>query len=119
MTTLDIVKDKLSFLIKDYHFSFRFKNTSGNHYIFENMSGYIEFYEWEQFGEFGIYVKYDKIFKEIKLIEHYPKIFGKFKESHKGLKWIFKDTRFDFWEMISEIVRSEIDNKNNVFGLKI
>ena len=48
MTTLDIVKNKLKFLTEEYGFIFEFYNDSGDHYIFINKYGYIEFYEWEQ-----------------------------------------------------------------------
>lgn len=118
MTTLDIIKNKLKFLINEYNFTFEFNNESGNHYIFSNQNGYIEFYEWSQFDEFAIYVKYDMISKKINLMEEYPKVIAKFNQSHKGIKWFLKDKRDDFWEMISQIIKIEIVNKN-IFGLKI
>ena len=118
MTTLNIIKNKFNFLINEYNFTFKFNNESGNHYIFKNKNGYIEFYEWPQFDEFAIFVKYDMISKKINLIEEYPKIIGRFNQEHKGIKWFFKDKREDFWEMISKIIKIEIVNKN-IFGLKI
>lgn len=118
MTTLDIIKNKFKFLISNYNFTFEFHNESGNHYIFINKYGSIEFYEWSQFNEFAIFVKYDMISKKINLIEEYPKIISQFNQSHRGIKWFFKDEREDFWEMVSKIIRIEVAN-NSIFGLKI
>ena len=119
MTTLDIVKSKLGFLADKYNFTFEFNNARGNHYIFKNKNGYIEFYEWQQFGESAIFVKCNMISKKINLIEEYPKIIGEFNGSHKGLKWLFKDERYDYWEMISNIIQAEINTSNNIFGLEL
>ncbi|MDY6141669.1 MAG: hypothetical protein SPI52_02975 [Bacilli bacterium] len=118
MTTLDIIKNKLKFLIEEYGFTFEFNNERGNHYIFNNKNGSIQFYEWRQFNELAIFVKYDLISKKINLIEEYPKIVSQFNQSHKGLKWFFKDDREDYWEMISKILKIEIDKKS-IFGLKL
>ena len=119
MTTLDIIKNKLNFLIDEYDFTFEFNNISGNHYIFKNKNGYIEFYEWEQFNESAIFVKYDMISRKINLIEEYPKIIGEFNNSHKGLRWFFKDQRYDYLEMISKIINNEINTNKSIFGLKL
>ncbi|MBQ7761832.1 MAG: hypothetical protein IJ400_07235 [Clostridia bacterium] len=119
MTTLDIIKNKLKFLIEEYGFTFEFNNDRGNHYVFNNKNGYIEFYEWKQFNESAIFVKYDMISKKINLIEEYPKVVGQFYKIHKGVKWLFKDERNDYWEMIAKIIATEINNKKSIFGLKI
>ena len=117
MTTLDIVKNKLGFLIDKYSFSFEFNNIRGNHYIFKNRNGHIEFYEWKQFDESEIFVKYDMISKKINIVEEYPQIVTKFNKTHKGIKWFFVDDRNDYWEMISDIIKKEIDKKQSIFGL--
>lgn len=119
MTTLDIIKNKLKFLIDVYGFTFEYNNDGGNHYIFKNINGCIEFYEWPQFHESAIFVNYDMISKKINLIEEYPKMVGQFNKIHKGVKWFFKDDRNDYWEMVSKIIRIEINNKKSIFGLKI
>lgn len=119
MTTLDIVKSKLNFLIDKYDFIFEYNNEQGFHYIFKNKNGFIEFYEWPQFNESEIFVNYNMISKKINLIVEYPKIVGKFYQEHKGIKWFFKDKRYDYWEMISEIIKVEINNNESIFGLKL
>ncbi len=119
MTTLNIIKNKLNFLIDEYDFTFEFNNNEGNHYIFNNKNGFIEFYEWEQFNESAIFVKYDMISKKINLIEEYPKMIGKFHQDHRGIKNLFKDNRNDYWEMISKIIKIEINNNKNIFGLEL
>ena len=119
MTTKGIIENKLGFLIKEFGFDFVFNNISGDHYIFRNKNGYIEFYEWEQFGESSIVVKYGQISRIVHLFEEYPKVVGQFNQTHKGIKWFFKDKRNDYWEMISQIIRIEINNKKSIFGLNI
>lgn len=119
MTTLDIIKSRLKFLIDEYDFAFEFNNIRGNHYIFKNRNGYIEFYEWQQFDESAIFVNYNMISKKINLITEYPKIMGEFNQSHKGFKHFLKDERYDYWEMISNIIQIEINTNNNIFGLKL
>ena len=119
MTTLDIIKNKLKFLTDQYNFIFEFSNIFGDHYIFKNRNGYIEFYEWAQFNESEFFVKYDMISKKINLIIEYPQIMGEFKQNHKGFKWLFKDKRHDYWEMIANIIQTEITINNNIFGLKL
>lgn len=119
MTTLDIIKNKLKFLTDEYDFIFEFNNIRGNHYIFKNKNGFIEFYEWQQFNESSIFVNYDMVSKRINLIEEYPKIVGEFNQHHKGVKWLFKDERYDYWEMISKIINIEINTNNNIFGLSL
>lgn len=117
MTTKEIIEKKLHFLVKDYGFSFEHSNIQGNHYVFSNSYGYIEFYEWEQFEESEIRVKCYQEFKKIILIDHYPEIVGEYTKNHVGIKWFFKDERNDYWDMISTIIKLEIDNKKNIFGL--
>ena len=118
-TTLDIIKNKLNFLIEEYGFTFEFINDWGCHYIFNNKNGCIEFYEWAQFNESAFFVNYDMISKKINLIEEYPKIVAHFYKTHKGIKWFFKDDREDYWQMISEIIKIEINNNKSIFGLKL
>lgn len=119
MTTLDIVKNKLNFLIDEYDFTFEYINEMGEHYIFRNKNGLIEFYEWAQFNESAIFVNYYMISKKINLIEEYPRIIGKYHQDHRGIKNFFKDNRNDYWEMISKIIKIEISNHKNIFGLEI
>lgn len=119
MKTEDIIKSKLFFLIENYDFHYFYNEVNGSHYYFKNLYGEIEFYQWEQFGEEAIYVKYDSIFKTINLYEYYPKIYGKFMQEHRGLKALFKNKTNDYWEMISLIFRLEIEKNQNIFGLKI
>lgn len=61
MTTLDIIKDKLGFLMDKYSFAFAFNNNSCNPSIFTNQNGY----EWKQFNESEIFMEYNVIFKKL------------------------------------------------------
>jgi|GEM_PF-5948708 len=119
MTTENIIKDKLGFLTTNYHLDFEYVENRGSHYIFRNKYGFIEFYEWPQFDESAIFVTYGMVSKNIHLIEHYPKAIGDFYRRHRGIKWFFKDERFDYWEMIANIIKTEISQHNNIFGLDL
>ena len=57
--------------------------------------------------------------KRINMPVLYAKELGAFNQRHKGLKWLFKDRRPDFWQMIADIIKKEIETNNSVFGLKI
>ncbi len=96
MTTKEIIETKLNFLITEYGFDYEYIHDMGDHYYYKNKYGYIEFYEWEEFQEDGFYVTYDMLSKKIILIEEYPKIAGRFYQTHKGIKWFFKDIRYDY-----------------------
>ena len=102
-----------------YGFVFEYNNDFGDHYIFKNANGHIEFYEWPEFDESEIIVKYNMISKKVNLIVEYPKIVGKFNQNHKGIKWLFKDFRNDYWKMIAEIFTIEIAKKHAIFGLAV
>ena len=119
MTTEEIIKKNLSFLLDNYEFIFEKKNEGGNYYIFSNKYGSFGYYEWAQFDDSEFFVKYNSIYKRINLIEYYPKIVANFTIEHKGIRWLFADTREDFWKMVSWIVKEEIKNKNTIFGLRI
>lgn len=119
MNTIDIVKNKLDFLLKDYGMAFEYNNIRGNHYIFKNPTGYIEFYEWKQFNESAIFIKYGLTSRKIDLLEEYPKIIGKFYQKHKGLKRFFRDDREEYWEIVAEIIKTELFSKKSIFGLQV
>lgn len=114
-----IVLEKLGFLVTDSGFEFDYSDESGEHFFFKNELGYIEFYVWEQFNEFEINVKIGNCLKRINMPVLYAKELGDFKYKHRGIKWWFKDERPDFWQMIADIVKKEIETSNSVFGLKI
>ena len=117
--TRAIIAEKLGFLVTDFGFEFDYCNESGEHFFFKNELGHIEFYEWAQFNEFKINVKIRNCSKRINMPVLYAKELGAFNQRHKGLKWLFKDKRPDFWQMIADIIKKEIETSNSVFGLKI
>lgn len=119
MTTLQIVENNLGFLTTEYGFVFSYNDTDGDHYVFRNKHGKIEFYEREQFQDSAVFVNYDMTSKKIDLLSEYPQIVGKFNHNHRGIKWLFKDKRHDYWEMIATVVRKEIENHNSIFGLPL
>ena len=119
MSTLDIVKNKLWFLVADYGFEFCYGDGRGEHFYFSNKNGHIEFYEWDQFKEFEIRVSTGTYWEAIDLSQRYSKFWDEFNQKHKGIKWWFKDKRHDFWEMIVNIIKTDIATENTVFGLML
>ena len=129
MNIQKIVREKLFFLEADLGFDFHYSNERGNHYIYTNEFGYIEVYERAQFDEYEIRVQdttyfnrngiHGIYFKRIDLKETYKKEFKQFNKQHRGIKWWFKSPIDDYWQMIADIIKKEIETSNSVFGLKI
>lgn len=117
----EIIEKSLSFLITDHNFKYRYETQNGNdmNFIYENKNGYFKYYQWPQFNESEFSVLFDNEFKKINLFEIDPKYFSLFKKQHSGIKWLFKDKRQDYWNMIATILKHEISISNSLFGLKI
>lgn len=121
MKTKDIIEKSLSFLINEYGLVLDY-NTNGkeNFYYFRNKYGSFNYYEWPQFGDHIFSVTINGVEKKkIDFFVEYPKIVEKFNQSHKGLKWLFKDTCEDYWNMIADIIKTEIVSHGALFGLKV
>lgn len=121
MTVKETIEKHLAFLVSDYGFTYKFETSNGNdmRFIYENANGYFMYYQWEQFGESEFSVCCNQTFLKVSLIEKYPHIFAQFRKNHRGIKWFFKDSRKDYWEMVSSILRNEIENNGSLFGLYI
>lgn len=119
MTTLEIIKLKLNFLITKYNMKFLYIEERGETYSFENEYGVFKYYEWTQFKEEKFSVLFNNQYEEINMFLRYPKLFTEFNEKHKGIKWRFKDHKADYWDMIARIIELEINNNNSLFGLRL
>jgi hypothetical protein len=119
MTTEDIIRSSLSFLEKDYHLEFFSFRDRGNHYIFSNPKGRFEYFEWSQFQETRFCVYANEECKTIDMFLENPKLIGKFQQKNRGLKAFFGDNRKEYWKIIGEILRNEIEKNGTLFGLEL
>ena len=121
MSDKEIIETALNFLVIDHGFSYEYNTPNGNaeYFKYKNKNGCFAYYQWVQFGEYEFSVTYDQTFRKIQLFEEYPKYFAFFKNKHKGIKWLFKDSRKDYWEMISNIIKDEIASKGSLFGIQM
>ena len=119
-TDKEIIEKTLAFLVTDFNFEFEYRTTNGNEefYSYKNRYGSFNYYQWAHFGEYRFSVMNSNGIQDIRFNELYPNIVAQFNKDHKGLKWLFKDSREDYWNMIASILRLEINKNNSLFGLK-
>ncbi len=121
MTDKDIIEKALSFLVKDYNFSYLFETPNGNdmRFIYNNKYGSFIYYQWTQFKEEEFSIITNHEYKKIQLFLEYPDYFSTYNKTHKGIKWFFKDNRMDYWDMISQILKHEISKNGSLFDLRV
>ena len=121
MSDREIIEAALNFLVVDYGFSYEYHSLNGKeeYFQYKNNHGCLTYYQWAQFGEQEFSATYNQTFRKIQLFEEYPKYFASFKSKHKGIKWLFQDSRKDYWEMISNIIKDEIASTGALFGIQI
>ena len=116
MKTKKLIEKELEFLIYDYGFKYTYVQSRGCSYIYENNYGVFKYYEWEQFSEKEFSVSFDYEFKVINFQLENPKLYSNYLRAKKK---IFYDSKKIYWEMISKILKEEIQKSNTLFGLKI
>ena len=121
MTNRQIIENALLFLIKDYGFCYNYEccNNGAMYFMYYNQYGCFTYYRWEQFQEEEFTAKYSEGYKIIDFSILHPKAFYEFNKSHKGIKWFFKDKRKDYWDMIAEFIKSEIEKTGALFGIEL
>lgn len=118
----EIIEKSLNFLIVDYNFKYEYLTPYCNneeYYIFRKQDSCFTYYQWNEMKEYKFTVVFDQEFKEIRLFERYPQELELFRKNHTGIKWIFKDYREDYWKMIADIIKKEIQSTGFLFGIKI
>lgn len=120
METNQLILKKLGFLIDKYKMEYIY-DIDGNQkfYRFKNDYGSFSYYEYRQLGEVEFSIKTNEEYRIINFFEIYPKLISRFNQDHKGIKWFFGDKREDYWEMISQIIKSEIELNHSLFGLRV
>ena len=121
MTDKQIIEKAMGFLCSDYGFMYDYEsvNNGAEYYRFFNKYGCFTYYQWEQFQEKEFSVKYDMSFRVIEFQYLFPDEYKTFKQTHKGIKWWFKDKRLDYWNMFAKLIKEEIEKKGSLFGLRI
>ena len=115
-----IIEDKLNFLVLDYGMTYRREKYQGRTlYVFQNQFGEFIYWEWAQFSEDGFEIRIEDKKVDVNILDEYPFIYNRYLESHKGIKWAFKDTQEDYWGMIASIIKQYIESKGNLFGLDL
>ena len=122
----EIVSAKLSFLVTEYNFEClydTYRQSIIPVWIYKNTFGLFCYMEHEIFGEISITVETNDGQKvhcsEYELYERYKDIYNLFQNSHKGIKWFFKDLREDRMDMIADIIKREIELTGRLFGLQL
>ena len=90
------------------------------YYSYSNDIGCFVYYNCPQLNEEEFYVTVYKE-KNIKIdwLLEYPKEITSFKKRIKGIKYLLKNWRKDYWELIASLIKKEIQEKNSLFGLRI
>ena len=40
-------------------------------------------------------------------------------KNHKGIKWIFRDKRYEYWKFVGNIIYEYIKSNGTLYGIKI
>ena len=119
MNTIDIIKNNLEFLMVDYGFSFDYKSNGKEIWCcFTNKFGSINWYSYEQFGEYSLSIivngcgrkVLDSFNNENNLLSIDKKSF---------FKKVFSDQRISYWKHISNIFKRQIINTGSLWGLRV
>lgn len=121
MTNRQIIENALIFLREYYGFSYNYEcvNNGATYFWYYNEYGCFTYYQWEQFQEEEFSVKYNGSHRIIDFSILNPKEICAFYKTHKGIKWLFKDKRKEYWHMIAQLIKNEIQKTGTLFGIKI
>ena len=121
MKTEKIIKNELGFLITDYGFSFDYKSNGKETWCkFTNKHGSINWYSYEQFGEYELSIVENG--KERKILDSFRKnsnTFLKIDRKKSFFELLFKDQRVKYWKQISNAFKEQIMDTGSLFGLII
>lgn len=120
-TDKEIIEEALSFLVTNFRFIFEYKTSNRNEefYSYKNRYGSLNYYQSQEFGDYRFSVMNSEGIRDINFVELYPSVVAQFNKAHRGFRWLFKDLRIDYWNMIALIIKMEIENTGSLFGLKI
>lgn len=121
MKTEKIIKNKLGFLITDYNFNFDYNSNGKEVWCrFTNKYGSINWYSYEQFGEYELSIlengKGKKILDSFKVNGN---LLLKIDKKNSFLGFLFKDKRITYWEQVSTAFKKQIIDTGSLFGMTI
>jgi hypothetical protein len=121
MTDRQIIEEALWFLVENYGFNYNYEcvNNGAIYFRYHNQYGSFTYYRWAQFQEEEFFVKYNEFYRSVDFSSLHPKEFYSFIKMHKGIRWFFKDKRKDYWNMIAQFIKVEIENTKTLFGIKL
>lgn len=121
MTTEEIIKDNIGFLINEYNFVFT-SNSNGKKewFYFSNNYGSINYYIFEQTGEYELSITINGKGKIV--LDSFKIVSNSLLQINKKmslLEFVFKDHRKIYWNKISKAFKTEIKKSGTLYGLNL
>lgn len=121
MEDKEIIYGSLSFLVDKYGFKYKYFCTGKEYYYsFQNKHGTFTIYEWPQFQDRIFYITLRNTSKiAIDIFKNHKHLLEDWEKKHSGFIWIFKDKRKDYWLLVAQIIREQINTDGQFWGIKI
>lgn len=117
----EIIKNELGFLVTDYGFNFDYKSNGKEIWCrFTNKYGSVDWYSYQQFGEFELSIVVNGRGK--KILDSFMKNGNSLLIIDKNKSFfelLFKDHRISYWKQISDAFKKQIIDTGSLFGLTI
>lgn len=120
LETYKIIEKELEFLVSNYRMEYTYDVSLGRkYYRYKNQFGVFTYYEYRQLGEQEFSVLTNNNFTVINMLNEYPSIISRFNRQSRNIRFFLKDRRQEYWKMIAEIIKKEIDSSGTLFGLEV
>lgn len=121
MTTEEIIKDNIGFLINEYNFVFT-SNSNGKEewFYFSNNYGSINYYIFEPAGEYELSITINGKGKIV--LDSFKIVSNSLLQINKKmslLEFVFEDHRKIYWNKISKAFKTEIKKSGTLYGLNL
>ena len=121
MKTEEIIKNELGFLIANYNFNFDYNSNGKEIWCrFTNKYGSVNWYSYQQFGEYELSIVVNGKGREI--LDSFMKTENsilKINKKKSFFELLFKDQRISYWKQVSNAFKKQIIDTDSLFGLKI
>ncbi len=117
----EIIKNELGFLMTDYGFNFDYKSNGKEIWCsFTNKYGSVDWYSYQQFGEFELsIVENGRGKKTLDSFRKNENAILKIDRNKSFFELLFKDQRISYWKQISKAFKKQIADTGSLFGLTI
>ncbi len=120
MKTEEIIKNKLGFLINEYGFDINYNSNGKEIWCrFTNEYGSLNWYSYEQFGEYELSIVENGKGRKILDSFNNENSLLKINKKKSFLEFLFKDQRITYWEQISVALKKQIKDTGSLFGITI